>query len=302
MHGVRHALSLDEWIMTESGLSPDAVSADSVHLDRYFSRIGYDGPREATLDVLRALHRLHPLAIPFENLDVLAGRRVSIRFEDVVAKLVEGRRGGYCFEHNTLFAHVLAALGFGVTPLAARVLYGRPQGAVTARTHMLLRVEVDGASWLADVGFGGTTLCAPLAFATQEPQPTPLEPARLAAEPNGMWKLAVLEDGAWADAYRFESKPAEWVDYEMSNWYTSTSPDSFFTGNLIACRVLENGRATLFNDRYSERDACGVRTLTRTVASADELMHCLREGFGIDASDFDAGALFARIAGRTPRD
>jgi N-hydroxyarylamine O-acetyltransferase len=184
---------LDEWIMTESGLSPDAVSAVSVHLDRYFSRIGYDGPRVATL-------------------------------------------------------------------------------------------------------------CAPLAFATQEPQPTPLEPARLAAEPNGMWKLAVLEDGAWADAYRFESTPAEWVDYEVSNWYTSTSPDSFFTDNLIACRVLENGRATLFNDRYSERDARGARTLTRTIAGADELMHCLRECFGIDASDFDAGALFARIAGRTPRD
>jgi N-hydroxyarylamine O-acetyltransferase len=173
---------------------------------------------------------------------------------------------------------------------------------VTARTHMLLRVEVDGASWLADVGFGGTTLCAPLAFATPGPQPTPLEPARLAAEPDGTWTLAVQEAGAWADVYRFESTPAEWADYEVANWYTSTSPDSFFTGNLIACRVLESGRATLFNDRETERDASGVRTLTRVVASADALMHCLREDFGIDASDFDTGALFARVAGRATPD
>jgi len=99
--------------MTGAGLSLD--------LERYFSRIGYDGPCAATLDVLRALHRLHPLAIPFENLDVLAGRRVSIRLDDIVAKLVDAKRGGYCFEHNTLFAHGLAALGFGVGALFARV-------------------------------------------------------------------------------------------------------------------------------------------------------------------------------------
>jgi N-hydroxyarylamine O-acetyltransferase len=288
--------------MTKPGLPAAALPAVRFDLDSYFERIGYDGPRVAKLDVLRALHRLHPLAIPFENLDALAGRGVSLRFEDIVAKLVLGRRGGYCFEHNTLFAQVLAALGFGVTPLAARVLYGRPPGAVTARTHMLQRVEVDGASWLADVGFGGTTLCAPLAFATPGPQPTPLEPARLAAEQDGTWTLAVREAGAWADVYRFESTPAAWVDYEVANWYTSTSPDSFFTGNLIVCRVLESGRATLFNDRYTERDADGVHTHTRVVASADALMHCLREDFGIDASDFDTGALFARVAGRATPD
>lgn len=284
--------------MAGSCLSPD-LSPDSL-LERYFARIGYDGPRAATLDVLRALHRRHPLAIPFENLDVLAGRRVSLRLEDIAAKLVDARRGGYCFEHNTLFAHVLAALGFRVTPLAARVLYGREPGAITARTHMLLRVRAEDADWLADVGFGGATLCAPLAFATREPQPTPLEPARLDVEPDGAWKLAVEEDGAWNEVYRFESTPAEWIDYELANWYTSTSPDSFFTGNLIACSVREDGRATLFNDRYAERDANGRRTLARTINAADELKDCLRERFGIDASDFDANAWFTRLAERAP--
>jgi N-hydroxyarylamine O-acetyltransferase len=302
----RRVLTSDELHMTGSGFS-SRFSLDSrfdgcVELERYFARIGYHGPRTATLDVLRALHRLHPFAIPFENLDVLAGRHVSIRFEDIVAKLVDARRGGYCFEHNTLFAHALAALGFGVTPLAARVLYGRPAGAITPRTHMLLRVEVEGAAWLADVGFGGTTLCAPLAFATAEPQATDLEPARLAIQADGMWKLAVQEGETWNDVYRFESTPAEWVDYEVANWYTSTSPDSFFTDSLIACSLREGCRMTLFNDRYTERDARGNRTLTRMIADAGELVDCLHTRFGIDTSDFDASALYARIAGRAPGD
>ncbi|WP_322013810.1 arylamine N-acetyltransferase [Paraburkholderia sp. J12] len=283
-----------------TALLPDALLDNRFDLDRYFARIGYDGPRAATLDVLRTLHRLHPLAIPFEGLDALAGRPVSLRLEDIVAKLVEARRGGYCFEHNMLFARVLVELGFAIAPLAARVVYGRAADAVTPRSHMLLRVEAEGAAWLADVGFGGATLCAPLAFDVREPQPTPLEPARLVMESEGMGTLAVQEGDAWSNVYRFESRPAEWVDYEVANWYTSTSPDSFFTGNLVACSVRENGRAALFNDRYSERDARGNRTLTHTIASAAGLTECLREQFGIDASDFDAGALFARIAGRDP--
>ncbi|WP_042336959.1 arylamine N-acetyltransferase family protein [Paraburkholderia ferrariae] len=279
---------------------PDNPLESRFDLDRYFARIGYGGPRAATLDVLRTLHRLHPLAIPFEGLDAFAGRPVSLRLDDIVAKLVDARRGGYCFEHNTLFARALAALGFAIAPLAARVVYGRTPDAVTPRSHMLLRVEVEGAAWLADVGFGGATLCAPLAFAVREPQPTPLEPARLDLESEGIWTLAVREGDAWANVYRFESRPAEWVDYDVANWYTSTSPDSFFTGNLVVCGVRENGRAALFNDHYSERDALGRRTLAQTIASAGALKECLRERFGIDAADFDTDALFARITGRGP--
>jgi N-hydroxyarylamine O-acetyltransferase len=276
--------------MTDTGVRFD--------LNRYFARIGYDGPRRATLDVLRALHRLHPLAIPFENLDPLAGRPVSVALDDVAAKLVDARRGGYCFEHNTLFAHALMALGFRVTPLSARVLFGRSPGTVTPRSHMLLRVDLPEGAWLADVGFGRATLCAPLAFGTPEPQTTPLETARLAQLPDGTWKLDTLDGDAWADVYRFEPTPAEWIDYEVANWYTSTSPKSPFTDNLIASIARERGRATLLNDRYSERDAQGRVTLTRTIADEAALSACLRECFGIDVSGFDVGVLFARVAGR----
>ncbi|WP_322031456.1 arylamine N-acetyltransferase [Paraburkholderia sp. J76] len=279
----------------------DISPRSELDLDAYFARIGYDGPRAATLAVLRDLHRLHPLAIAFENLDPLAGRRVSVKLPDIVGKLVMQHRGGYCFEHNTLFAHALMQLGFAVTPLSARVLYGREPGARTPRTHMLLRVEAQGDSWLADVGFGGATLCAPLSFSTAAAQPTPLEPARLATLSANERKLEVFDGEKWADLYRFELTPAEWVDYEMANWYTSASPDSFFTSSLMVCIAREGGRAILFNERFTERDAQGHVSEERTIANGTELAQCLRERFGIDlacgasAQPGDADALYARM-------
>jgi arylamine N-acetyltransferase len=131
-------------------------------LERYFRRIGYFGARDASLPVLQALHRLHPQAIPFENLNAFLGLPVRLDEASVEAKLVAGRRGGYCYEQNLLFMRMLKLLGFEVTGLAARVMWGQPEKAVTRRSHMLLRVELAGRTMLADVGFGGLTPTAPL--------------------------------------------------------------------------------------------------------------------------------------------
>ncbi|HKT98561.1 MAG TPA: arylamine N-acetyltransferase [Paraburkholderia sp.] len=267
-------------------------------LDRYFARIGYDGACNASLDVLRALHRLHPRTIAFENLDPFAARPVSVAPPDVFAKLVASRRGGYCFEHNTVLAHALMQLGFRIEPLAARVLFGRPAGTITPRTHMLLRVQADGAAWLADVGFGSASLCAPLAFAERGAQETLLEPARLTPLGDREWKLEQYDGNAWIDVYRFDDAPAQWVDYEMANWYTSASPQSFFRESLIACIAREDSRAILFNDRYSERDATGQRVTEHMIGNAEELARCLNESFNLDTAGFDMDALFARVQGR----
>ena len=123
-----------------------------IDLDAYCARIGYDGPREATLESLRALHNLHPQAIPFENLDPLLKRPVKLDAASLQAKLVEGGRGGYCFEHNSLFAHVLRALGFKVQEATARVRWSVPPGVKTPslgeRERVLLlahgRLQYDG--------------------------------------------------------------------------------------------------------------------------------------------------------------
>lgn len=266
-------------------------------IDRYFSRVGYTGPRAATLDVLRELHRLHPLAIPFENLDPLTGRRVSLEPDDIAAKLVGAQRGGYCFEQNALFARVLTQLGFQVRPLFARVLWGRELDTLPARTHMVLRVEIEGDAWLADVGFGAVTLCAPLAFAERGTQRTPRESARLTVLEDNAVLLESLLGERWANVYRFDLIEAGRPDFEVANWYTSTSPDSVFTGNLMLGRVTPHGRIAMFNDRLTERDASGAQSSV-VLRSARELEACLAGRFGIALDGFDINALFARIEGR----
>ncbi|MGF6758616.1 arylamine N-acetyltransferase family protein [Paraburkholderia sp. GAS42] len=271
--------------------------ANPLDLDRYFARIGYTGPRAQTLDVLRDLQRLHAHAIPFENLDPLTGRRVSLDLAAVVDKLVERRRGGYCFEQNRLFAHVLMQLGFEVTPLIARVLWGRDPDAVPPRTHMLMRVDLDGSAWMADVGFGSATLTSPLRLIAGETQQTTLEPFRLADASHGAFDLELQAGETWAKVYRFDLNRVEWIDYEVSNWYTSTYPESFFTTDLVVTRVVPGGRATLFDDRLTERTKDGHVT-ERPIADASELADVLRGLFGIDTGDIDPGRVFERVKGR----
>jgi N-hydroxyarylamine O-acetyltransferase len=137
----------------------------TIDLDAYFQRIGYAGVRTPTLETLRELHLLHAQVIPFENLTPLLKQPVNLDAESLQRKLVHERRGGYCYELNGLFALALDALGFRVTRLGARVVYLGDVNSFPPRTHMLLRVDVGDESWIADVGFGGMVLTAPLRLA-----------------------------------------------------------------------------------------------------------------------------------------
>src|SRR6187402_3753354 len=154
----------------------------AMNLAAYFQRIGYRGRYHPDLALLSALTLAHTRSIPFENLDVLLGRPISLEPEALFQKLIVERRGGYCFEQNGLFLEVLRELGFQVTPLGARVRLQRPRGFTPPRTHVFLRVELDGESWLTDVGVGGLSLTAPLRLMTEAEQATPHEPRRIVQE------------------------------------------------------------------------------------------------------------------------
>lgn len=271
---------------------------DSFDLSRYFSRIGYDGPVEPTLDVLRRLHLLHPQAIPFENLNPLTGARVALDLPSIVDKVLAHRRGGYCFELNKLFYAALTTIGFRVTPMIARVRWMAPPEIASAHTHMLLRIDLDGAAWLADIGFGSATLTAPLRFAPDERQATPHGTFRMVAAPvDGELDVQLETPDGWQTTYRFQPKRVEWIDYDAANWFTSTYPESIFLHNLIACRVLPDGRAALRNTTLTIRDAAGAGRAV-TFDDAAEWGACLRDTIGIDTTGFDLDALFARLAAR----
>jgi len=271
----------------------------TLNLDNYFARIGYAGPRAPALEVLQAIHRLHPRAIPFENLNPLTRRAVKLDLESVETKLVDDHRGGYCFEQNTLLANVLQELGFRVTPLIGRVLWGREPDAVTPRTHMVLRIDLDNEAWIADVGLGSVTLTSPLRLSPGLAQRTDLGIFRLAdASRDALYLEVQARDESWSRAYRFDLHPVEWIDYETSNWYTSTSPEAIFASNLIVCRVLSGTRLTLLNDQVNERAADGSLIGEQRLASADELAACLRERFGLNVGDIDIADIFERVRTR----
>ncbi|HEX3864037.1 MAG TPA: arylamine N-acetyltransferase [Stellaceae bacterium] len=221
----------------------------------YFTRISYTAPREPSLAVLRGIIAAHATSIPFENLDVLLGRGVRLDTDALVDKLVHRRRGGYCFEHNSLLLGVLAALGFEVHGLAARVLWGRREGEVRPRTHMLLRLRLPEGDFLADVGFGGVTLTAPLRFETGAEQATPHEPHRLVAgETGGEIQLQVRLDGEWTRLYQFLPGDRQYpIDYDMANWFTATHPTSLFVSNLMAARPDADRRYALINRDFTIR-------------------------------------------------
>jgi len=248
-------------------------------LDAYFHRIGYTGVRSPTIETLRALHSHHALAIPFENLSPLLGDPVALDLGALEDKLVRRGRGGYCYEHNVLFRHVLEQLGFKVVGLAGRVLWNAPPGVVRPRTHMLLRVDFNRDHYLADVGFGNFTLAAPLELDSAAEQRTPHEPFRLVPA-GGEFRLEVRLGGNWSALYAFDLQEQKPSDYELGNWYVSTHPQSQFVTDLIASRAEAARRLTLRNGLFSVHDLAG-NTQKHAIGTVDELKRTLQTTFGI---------------------
>lgn len=267
-------------------LAPDQLAA-------YLARIGYDGEVAPTQLALARLHWLHPQAIPFENLDALAGRGVRIELPAVFAKLVGSRRGGYCFEHNTLFRAVLESFGFAVTPLGGRVLMGQEEDAEVARTHKLLRVSCEGEELIADVGFGGMTLSGPIRLAAGPAQETPHEPYRLDRTGEDWW-LRTQVAGEWRLLYRFTLEPVPAIDEVVANHYVATHPDSAFTFTLRAARILPRGRLTLLDRRLTEH-RLGEPSKQQQVEDDAELRAVLAQRFGIALDDGSWQAALGRL-------
>ena len=250
-----------------------------IDLNAYLQRLGHGGAVAANLATLRALATAHVAAIPFENLDPLLRVPVSLEPGAVERKLVHEGRGGYCFEQNRLFLEVLKAIGFEVTGLIARVLWLLPEDAPSAQTHMLLRIELDGASWLADVGFGSMALSGALRLQADVQQPTGNEPFRLLNH-GADWRMQSLVRCEWKTLYRFDLQPRLEIDYVVANHYTSTFPGSHFLHGLIAARTLADRRLGLRNREFVVHPT-GGESVRRTLHGVAEIKQVLQQQFGL---------------------
>lgn len=248
-----------------------------IDLDAYLARIGWSGPARPTLRALGSLASHHAASIAFENLNPLLGLPVSLDPQAVERKLVRDGRGGYCFEHNLLFSRALRAIGFEVSGLAARVVWNQPEDAITTRSHMVLRVDLDGETWLVDVGFGGMTLTGAIRLEAGIEQATPHEPFRLLIA-DGDWRMQVRLGEEWKSQYRFDLQRQHPQDYEPVNYYLSTHPSSHFVHSLVAARAAPDRRLALRNREFAVHPL-GGETRRRTLGSAAEIIEVLEREF-----------------------
>jgi N-hydroxyarylamine O-acetyltransferase len=254
---------------------------NAFRLEDYLARIGHHGPTEVNYNTLAALKASHLDAIPFEAIDPFLHRPVKLDLASVVAKLVEGRRGGYCYEQNLLFKAALERIGFQVTPLAGRVRWmSPPDSPLGPKTHMLLKVDLADGPYLADVGFGACLLDAPLQLKTGIEQTTAMGTYRL-TQSGGMLALGAKRQGGWRTLYVFDLQPQIQADYELGNWYTSTNPTIPLTTRLIMERIAGDRRYKLVNRQLSTEARDGEVISERRLASAAELSEVLRDTFKV---------------------
>jgi len=261
------------------------VSMETIDLDAYFSRIEYGGDTQADLATLQALHYQHVTHIPFENLNPFLGIPVRLDPAALQAKLTGSRRGGYCYEQNLLFSHVLRALGYEVTGLAARVRWELPADKRLPRTHMLLGVELNDRFYIADTGFGALTTTKPLLLEPLTLQDTSHERVRLLRDREEFILQAELRN-EWKALYQFELVEHYQEDYELTSWYLSNHPDSRFVNNLIVSLPAEGCRYTLNNNQFSVYHGTGD-VERRRLSEPSEVEEVLAGVFGIDVPDCD---------------
>ena len=260
---------------------------DTFDLSAYLARTGQPRVTGADAATLARLHRAHLAAIPFENLDIQIGLPIELDAVSLQEDLVLRRRGGYCFQQNTLFRLALSALGFTVHAREARVRFAATL-PVPPRTHMVLVVPIAGVDWLVDVGFGANGIVEPLRLDAAETTQDGWT-FRVSREER-LHVLQRREREEWLDLYAFTDDDAATIDYVVGNWYTSTHPGSKFVQTLTAQRMIGNVRHQLRNLSYSVARQGGewqTRTLTR-----EELIPLLREVFDLDVPD---GARFRAL-------
>lgn len=267
-------------------MSESVWSGEQLDLDAYLARIGHAGDRTPTLGTLRALQARHVAAIGFENIDPVLGRPVPLDVPGLQAKLVRDGRGGYCYEHNLLFAAALERLGFQVSGLGARVRMGETR--IRPTTHALLKVRLDGEDWITDVGFGVEGLLGPL-------------PLRAGVrDRQGGWTFGVERDAdawvvrslhrdGWFDLYAFGEEPRHPVDFAVFNHYISTHPRSPFVQRLVAQHPGPELRRTLIGTELTLTRPDHAREVREV--TADELPQVLAEHFRITLADADEKAL-----------
>jgi len=254
---------------------------DEKHISEYLARIGIVRPASADAGGLCLIHRAHQMAVPFENLNIHLGEPISLAADDLVAKIVTRRRGGFCYEVNGAFALLLEALGFQVTRVAARVYGGGTLGPPFDHLALVVRPADGSGPWLADVGFGSHSTY-PLLLDRREEQDDPGGRFQIVPAPDD--DLEVLKDAE--PQYRLERRTRMLDEFVPTCWWQQTAPQSHFRMNVICSRLTEDGRISIAG-RTLIRTSGGTKT-EHDLPDDAAVLAAYREHFGIELDQVPA--------------
>ncbi|MEN9225407.1 MAG: arylamine N-acetyltransferase [Thermostichus sp. HHBFW_bins_43] len=268
-------------------LTPSQVRA-------YLERIRYFGPTQPTLETLQHIHSAHLLAVPFENLDIHRGRPIRLERDPLYQKIVVERRGGFCFELNSLLAAALTGMGYSVQLLSGRV--SRADGSFGPEfDHLALQVTLDGQAWLADVGYGDS-FRQPLRLGDPDIQTQAQGRYRLlplpdsdpeTARPSRHWVVQQEQPNqTWKPLFRLDRIPRQLAEFEPMCRFHQTSPESMFTRLRLCTLATPQGRITLTarangSDSFKWIETTPTGKQERTLKDEKEYYRLLSLAFGI---------------------
>ncbi|MBO8186853.1 arylamine N-acetyltransferase [Streptomyces sp. DW4-2] len=281
---------------------------EQLDLEAYLDRLGYEGERDPSLETLRALHRAHVLSVRWDNLDSFLHQSVSLDLADLQAKLVRRGRGGYCYEHATLYAAALERMGFRFTAVSGRVQLGAEK--ILPATHAMLLVDIDGRRWLSDIGYGGSPL-APIELVegeagnevTIEGRPFLLRRTEITPGADG-WALHQPDGrGGWMVRHNFTENPQYPVDYQLGNHFIATSDHSPFNRRLFIQRIRPERTDRLDGLTWTMHAATntGAEPDEKRTVQPQELPGLLSGTFGLALSEREAELVVAKMEAHDPR-
>ena len=263
-----------------------------MNIKAYLKRIGVSkaGKLNCSFDTLSLIHFAHVCAIPFENLDIHLGKKISIDTGDIYKKIVEKNRGGYCYEMNGLLYSILKEMGFEVNFLLARMMYGF--NTIKHRSHQIILVKINGKSFIADAGYRNG-----LSF------PIELKAGRIFRQLNEEFFLKkdktfgyILKkkvSNNWVDIYSFTLEGYLPIDFTALNFYNSTSPDSAFTQRIV-CSIKTKKRSYRIIDRRFLKTE-NHETEETNISGSLHLKKLLKNYFGLSVPKKDCEILFNKV-------
>lgn len=244
---------------------------------KYLDRINFKGEIMTSIECFTALHQAQHRNIPFENFDLCLGQQINLEPAVLFQKLVQHKRGGYCFELNGLFLMALQAFGFEARALLGRVhITGEPTG----KGHQISLLTLNGKKWILDTGFGSNTPIIPIPLTYDEYASYQHQTYRIIDHDLFGNMLQIRQKDGWKDLYSFELTPVFPGDIEYGNYFTSTSPKSFFTFSRVAALPMENGMMSLYN--YTFKKVINGKEEIITLETGPSYLDFIARSFGIE--------------------